>query len=169
VEALIQSNAVARYFLGTSPSSMTRAERSNRFSVALGNASAAQALLRTLPNGISEIIDDDDTGYHATEHQGFVQLYGVFACYELVEEVLARSPKTTYVTLCFFEIDIDGRFSASKVEQLNWRKNLSVSYKFLVKAPDLANRDTERYREDASKHNRNPHIRLDEVSHLLST
>jgi nuclear pore complex protein Nup107 len=95
-EALVKSNAIARYFL------------------ALGQAGAAQALLKTLPAGISRARgahDDDDDDDDALEHEQYQQLFGVFACHELVDEVLARAPKTT----------------ATKLEQHNWRKSLHTA------------------------------------------
>ncbi|ORX40632.1 nuclear pore protein 84/107 [Kockovaella imperatae] len=89
-EALVQSNAVARYFL------------------ALGQTHAAQSLFRSLPAGISTIAEDEDGELHALEHDHFQQLFNVYACHDLVDEVLARSPKAT----------------ATKTEHFNWRKSL---------------------------------------------
>jgi hypothetical protein len=94
-EALVQSNAVGRYFLGklSPPLRPDRADKIVRS--ALGQASAAQSLLRTLPKGIAGQGDENKGGHHGTEHECFVQLFAVFACYELVEEVLSRTPKAT--------------------------------------------------------------------------
>ncbi|ORY33501.1 putative nuclear pore complex protein [Naematelia encephala] len=104
-EALIKSNDVCRYFL------------------ALGKANAALNLLRTLPNGISnrgdisdtddliEADQDQDQNHQALEHEQFQQLFGVFACHELVEDVMARIPKTT----------------ATKMEWHNWQKSLGIA------------------------------------------
>ena len=65
---------------------------------ALGQASAAQSLLKTLPPGISAVDEmdaEEDLEFHALEHEQFQQLFVVFACHELVEEVLSRTPKAT--------------------------------------------------------------------------
>ncbi len=71
-------------------------ERSDELT-ALGQAGAAQSLLKTLPAGIASMDDDieGDVAHHALEHEQFHQLFSVFACHELVEEVLSRMPKTT--------------------------------------------------------------------------
>ena len=74
-EALIQSNAVARYFL------------------AQGQAGAAQALLKTLPATIA-LVEDDIQG-HAYEHEQFKELFAVFAAHDAVDDVLSRQPKNT--------------------------------------------------------------------------
>ncbi|EIW72067.1 hypothetical protein TREMEDRAFT_66694 [Tremella mesenterica DSM 1558] len=92
-DALVKSNDLARYFL------------------ALGQANAAQALLKTLPSDLTDEQmsgADDDENYHQIEHEQFRQLFVVFACHELVGEVLSRAPKNT----------------ATKIEQHSWRKSL---------------------------------------------
>ena len=62
---------------------------------ALGQTHAAQSLFRSLPANISFIAEDDDDDLQALEHDHFQQLFGVYACHDIVDEVLARSPKTT--------------------------------------------------------------------------
>ncbi|RSH80942.1 Nucleoporin nup84 [Apiotrichum porosum] len=88
-EALLRSNDVARYFL------------------ALGQATAAEALLRTLPAEITTDAGDDDDS-QLLEHDSYRRLLGVFACHEAVDEILSQKPKAT----------------ATKVDQHNWRKRL---------------------------------------------
>lgn len=56
-------------------------------------------------------VDPQDLESHALEHEQYHQLFAVFACYELVSEVLARSPKKT----------------ATKLEHHNWRKSLRTA------------------------------------------
>jgi hypothetical protein len=68
-------------------------ERLTTNSLALGQASAAQQLLSTLPSGIA--MDENDELYHAAEHESFRRLFAVFACHEAVEEVQSRAPKST--------------------------------------------------------------------------
>ncbi|KAK4685830.1 hypothetical protein P7C73_g4306, partial [Tremellales sp. Uapishka_1] len=93
-EALRKSNDVARYFL------------------ALGQASAAQALLKTLPSDLEVFQDEEEEDdFDLLEHEQFRHLFKVFACHELVLEVQGKVPKQT----------------ATKVEHHNWRKSLSVS------------------------------------------
>ena len=41
------------------------------------------------------MFEEDDESLDALEHEQYQQLFGVYACHELVEEVLSRSPKTT--------------------------------------------------------------------------
>lgn len=92
-EALVQSNAVARYFLGKH----LLVGRVQYSCTALGNAAAAQALLKTLPVELAAI--DDDRDNHASEHEHYRALFTVFACHEAVDDVLSRTPKNTYVTI----------------------------------------------------------------------
>ena len=98
-DALVKSNDVARYFLCESdlthiihviPACSDKVE-------AMGQASAAQSMLRTLPPGIAARNEDayDHELQHELEHQQFQKLFGVFACYDIVEEVLSRIPKET--------------------------------------------------------------------------
>ncbi|KAL1412723.1 Nucleoporin nup84 [Vanrija albida] len=90
-EALLRSNDVARYFL------------------ALGQANAAQALLKTLPDFSALDADADaDHDGQLVEHTDYRKLLATFAVHDLIEEVQSRTPKAT----------------ATKVEQLNWRKRL---------------------------------------------
>ncbi|WOO81998.1 Nuclear pore complex protein [Vanrija pseudolonga] len=90
-EALVRSNDVARYFL------------------ALGQANAAQALLKTLPD-FGALDAEADAGHDGqlVEHTDYRKLLATFAVHDLIEEVQSRAPKAT----------------TSKVEQLNWRKRL---------------------------------------------
>lgn len=99
-DALVKSNDVARYFLGTLFHDITPSYALIVFP-ALGQANAAQSLLETLPQGIANPSDDEMTGedddaqYHRLEHESFRKLFGVLFCHEQVMEVLAREPKTT--------------------------------------------------------------------------
>ncbi|KAL7418442.1 Nucleoporin nup84 [Cryptotrichosporon argae] len=91
-EALVKSNDVARYFL------------------ALGQAGAVLALLKTLPDFPPPDDDDDaDRALNYEEHVHIVKLFSVFAAHDGVDDVLARAPKAT----------------ATKVEQFNWKKKLA--------------------------------------------
>jgi hypothetical protein len=56
---------------------------------ALGQAGAAQALLKTLP---PSLVAEDD---HIDEHDSFAALFAVFRNYEIVEDILANAPKST--------------------------------------------------------------------------
>lgn len=63
---------------------------------ALGQANAAQALWRTLPPNLTSAVEDlEDEDYQLLEHEDVIRLFGVFACHELVDEVLGRIPKAT--------------------------------------------------------------------------
>ena len=76
---------------------------------ALGQANAAQNLLKTLPPGLAEASDFEDL--EGEEHSDYQRLFGVFATHDLVDEVYSRTPKAT----------------ATKVEQHNWRKSLQAA------------------------------------------
>jgi nuclear pore complex protein Nup107 len=53
-------------------------------------------LLKTLPPNLTSAVDDDeDNEYQLLEHEDVGRLFGVFACHELVDEVLSRAPKAT--------------------------------------------------------------------------
>lgn len=78
-EALVKSNAVARYFL------------------ALGQAAAAQNLFKTLPNNIHHVFEEGEADRE--EYEDYHLLFGVFACHDLVDDVLSRRPKDTYANL----------------------------------------------------------------------
>lgn len=74
----------------------SRVEVGQLISLALGQANAAQALLKTLPPNLTSAVDDDeDNDYQLLEHEDVGRLFGVFACHELVDEVLGRAPKAT--------------------------------------------------------------------------
>lgn len=90
-EALVRSNDVMRYFL------------------ALGQANAAHALLRSLPSQLEAVRADDET--QSDEHHDYVQLFQLFSAHDAVDEVAGRAPKET----------------AGRVEQHNWAKKLNVS------------------------------------------
>jgi nuclear pore complex protein Nup107 len=89
-EALIKSNAVARYFLGglsvTNPADGTDI-------IALGQAAAAQNLFKTLPNNIHHVFEEGEADRE--EYEDYQLLFGVFACHDLVDDVLGRRPKAT--------------------------------------------------------------------------
>ncbi|WWD19594.1 hypothetical protein CI109_104056 [Kwoniella shandongensis] len=93
-EALIKSNDVARYFL------------------ALGQANAAQSLLKTLPPSLLTLATsstaDEDPEDHLLEHASFHRLFSVFASHDVVDDIVARQPKVT----------------ATKMEVHNWKKGL---------------------------------------------
>ena len=53
-----------------------------------------------LKNSLSDVVSPNEDAttseeYSELEHEQFQQLFGVFACYDLVEEVLNRAPKPT--------------------------------------------------------------------------
>lgn len=60
---------------------------------ALGQAGAAQGLFRTLPNNIQHVVEEGDS--EREEYDDYQLLFGVFACHDLVDEVLSRRPKDT--------------------------------------------------------------------------
>ena len=98
-DALVKSNDVARYFLCeldlTHITSMSRACTDE--AEAMGRVSAAQSMLKTLPADMATRNEDayDHEFQHELEHQQFQRLFGVFASYDVVEEVLSRIPKET--------------------------------------------------------------------------
>ena len=61
--------------------------------VALGQAGAAQSLYRTLPNNIHHVFEEGDS--ERDEYEDYQLLFGVFACHDLVDEILSRRPKET--------------------------------------------------------------------------
>jgi len=89
-EALVKSNAVARYFLGGSSSGSQAAEIDM---TALGQAAAAQNLFKTLPNNIHHVFEEGEADRE--EYEDYQLLFGVFACHDLVDDVLGRRPKDT--------------------------------------------------------------------------
>ena len=89
-EALIKSNAVARYFLGES--SVVN-EAAGTDMTALGQAAAAQNLLKTLPNNIHHVFEEGEADRE--EYEDYQLLFGVFACHDVVDDVLGRRPKDT--------------------------------------------------------------------------
>jgi nuclear pore complex protein Nup107 len=89
-EALIKSNAVARYFLGQF-SHASGALRTD--GAALGQAAAAQNLFKTLPSNIHHVFDEGEADRE--EYEDYQLLFGVFACHDLVDDVLGRRPKDT--------------------------------------------------------------------------
>jgi len=97
-EALVKSNAVARYFLGMCILSMVHARA---HAAALGQAAAAQNLFKTLPNNIHHIFEEGEADRE--EYEDYQLLFGVFACHDLVDDVLGRRPKDTYVG-CFRQV-----------------------------------------------------------------
>lgn len=60
---------------------------------AFGQAGAAQALFRTLPNNVQHVFEEGDS--EREEYEDYHLLFGVFACHDLVDEVLSRRPKDT--------------------------------------------------------------------------
>ena len=104
-EALVKSNAVARYFL------------------ALGQAAAAQNLFKTLPNNIHHVFEEGEADRE--EYEDYQLLFGVFACHDLVDDVLGRRPKDTYVDNAMLS-PVRLINSSSKLEQHNWSKSLVV-------------------------------------------
>lgn len=63
---------------------------------ALGQANAAESLLKTLPTEIIDASNEgEDNEQQEHEHDHYQHLFGVFASFELVEEVLSRAPKST--------------------------------------------------------------------------
>jgi nuclear pore complex protein Nup107 len=93
-EALIKSNAVARYFLGQF-NHLTLALRIDI--TALGQAAAAQNLFKTLPSNIHHVFEEGEADRE--EYADYQLLFGVFTCHDLVDDVLARRPKDTYVAV----------------------------------------------------------------------
>lgn len=94
-EALIKSNAVARYFL-CGHISVRRARVDVALMIsALGQAGAAQALFRSLPANFHHVFAPGES--EREEYEDYQLLFGVFACHDLVDEVLSRRPKDTYV------------------------------------------------------------------------
>ncbi|OCF38190.1 nuclear pore complex protein Nup107 [Kwoniella heveanensis BCC8398] len=99
-EALIKANDVARYFL------------------ALGQANAAQSLLRTLPNKLldllstsSDFAEPNDPDHHILEYQSYTRLFAVFESHNAVADQQLKKPKNT----------------ATKLEVHNYRKALLSS------------------------------------------
>ncbi|WVR00241.1 hypothetical protein IAU59_007383 [Kwoniella sp. CBS 9459] len=99
-EALIKANDVARYFL------------------ALGQANAAQSLLRTLPTKLLDLIasssnssdstETEDPEKHILEYQSYTRLFAVFESHDAVADQQLKRPKNT----------------ATKLEVHNYRKAL---------------------------------------------
>lgn len=75
---------------------------------ALGQANAAHALLKSLPQALSSASAPTD---QADEYGDYVRLFELFAAHDLVGDVSAHAPKET----------------AGRVEQANWAKKLNVS------------------------------------------
>lgn len=99
-DALVCANAVARYFLGMPNFLLLTSSGVDGLLAALGQAGAAQNLLKTVPHNLalasrSNIADEPDRNGSALEHEQFKQLFAVFTCHELVDEVLTRVPKAT--------------------------------------------------------------------------
>jgi len=91
---------------------------------ALGQAAAAQNLFKTLPNNIHHIFEEGEADRE--EYEDYQLLFGVFACHDLVDDVLGRRPKDTYVG-CFAKL-VKLISRSSKLEQHNWSKTLTVSF-----------------------------------------
>jgi len=89
-EALIKSNAVARYFLGEF---RVVNQATGTDITALGQAAAAQNLFKTLPNNIHHVFEEGEADRE--EYEDYQLLFGVFACHDLVDDVLGRRPKDT--------------------------------------------------------------------------
>jgi len=89
-EALIKSNAVARYFLGEF---RVVNQATGTDITALGQAAAAQHLFKTLPNNIHHVFEEGEADRE--EYEDYQLLFGVFACHDLVDDVLGRRPKDT--------------------------------------------------------------------------
>lgn len=75
------------------PTMDPRVSRSESHEVALGQAGAAQALFRTLPSNVQHVVDEGES--EREEYDDYQLLFGVFACHDLVDEVLSRRPKDT--------------------------------------------------------------------------
>lgn len=95
-DALTESNAVARYFLGESmngyPSGCLRVLT---ILTALGQAHAAQALLQSLPADVSDLDLDEDVAELVAEHDDYQKLFGIFAAFEAVDDLAGSAPKHT--------------------------------------------------------------------------
>lgn len=63
--------------------------------LARGQANAAHALLKSLPAGVSKFSLDTDVAGNVMEHEQVLALFGVFAHYEIVDEILSNIPKAT--------------------------------------------------------------------------
>jgi nuclear pore complex protein Nup107 len=61
--------------------------------LALGQAGAAQSLFKTLPSNIHHVFAEGEPDRE--EYEDYQLLFGVFACHDLVDDVLSRKPKDT--------------------------------------------------------------------------